>query len=470
MIMGAFRTTIPAVSPTQRIGVGGGQTFGGFLDEHETSSALQGARRYETFANILANTEIVAAGTRYFLNLIAKPDWRADPSDPNNAAAVEVAEFVEDVMGDMSLPWHRVIRRAAMFRFHGFSIQEWTAKKRDDGRVGMLEVAARPQVTIERWINPDGDVLGVVQRSPVDGREIILPREKIVYMLDDALNDSPAGLGLFRHLVDANNRLQRFELLEAFSFEMDLRGIPIGRAPLAALANQVRDQTISKADATAATAAMRSFLAGHIKNPQLSMLFDSQPYTTGGENQAPSSVRQWDVELLQGSGTGAEPVGVAITRLQREMARVLGVEFLLLGDGAGSHALSRDKTHNFGLIVDSSMTELRKTFQKDFLEPLMMLNGIPEDLWPEFRTDAVQYRDVEQITKGLVDLATAGAVIDPTDPAIDVVRKLLGLPEQPEELVASLESLARAPEPEEKPDADDPDAMPDDDEGEGNER
>ena len=120
-----------------------------------------------------------------------------------------------------------------MYRFYGFSIQEWTARRRDDGFLTFADIAPRSQRTIERWdVDEAGQVLGALQRSPQTQEEIYLPREKLLYIVDDTLNDSPEGLGLFRHLVAPSRRLKRYEQLEGFGFETDLRGIPIGRSPV----------------------------------------------------------------------------------------------------------------------------------------------------------------------------------------------------------------------------------------------
>jgi hypothetical protein len=126
-------------------------------------------------------------------------------------------------------------------------------------------------------------------------------------------------------------------------------------------------------------------------------------------------------------------MAMAIERLNREMARVLGVEHLLLGsDSAGSFALSKDKTQSFGLIVASTLQEIKETFQSDFLVPLFELNGWDFDLMPTFKVEQIQYRDIEQVTTALRDMATAGATLMPDDPAINEVRDLLGLSHAPE--------------------------------------
>jgi len=103
---------------------------------------------------------------------------------------------------------------------------------------------------------------------------------------------------------------------------------------------------------------------------------------------------------------------------------------LLGGDSGGSYALSRDKTQQFGLIVDSCLKELKETYEKDFLKPLWALNGWDEDLMPTFSVEKIQYRDITEVTTALKDLAAAG--LAPDDEAINILRGILGLPDAPE--------------------------------------
>ena len=135
----------------------------------------------------------------------------------------------------------------------------------------------------------------------------------------------------------------------------------------------------------------------------------------------------WNVELLTGSATSFAENAAAIERLNRELARILGVEQLLLGAGQGSYALSQDKTHQFYLLAEGALTEIREAVERDLLRALWRLNGWDAALMPEIRTEAVQYRDIQQIGATLRDLATAGAVLDPEDPVIGEVRDLMGL-------------------------------------------
>lgn len=433
------------VSPYEVIGAMGTAVYSGYVQDNEASSALKGTKRYQTYSDMLANTSIVAAGVRYFLNLAAKSRWSMVPSTKegvNEDEAARIALLCQELLfEDPKTSWGRVVRRAAMYRFYGFSVQEWTAKKRDDGVITMADIRPRPQKTIQRWdVDQNGDVLGILQCSPQDGREIYLPRGKCLYLVDDTLSDSPEGLGIFRHLAGPAKRLERYEQLEGVGFETDLRGIPVGRGPFTQLAQMVKSGEITGADRERIEGPLREFMENHIKGPKLGMMLDSMPYLTQDDKASPSAQKQWDLELLKAGSTGQEAVAEAINRVNREMARILGVEQLLLGEGAaGSHALSKDKTQSFFMLVNGTLAELTEGVKSDLLTPIFMLNGWDMALMPTPSVEAVSYQDVEIITAALKDLATAGATLDMRDPAVGEIRDLLGISRTPQDLLDEIE-------------------------------
>ena len=81
---------------------------------------------------------------------------------------------------------------------------------------------------------------------------------------------------------------------------------------------KVYHSTITAEDRIAQEKGLTDFLKSHIKNPSLALLLDSIPYTTEDEKQAPSRIRQWDVELLKSEASSHEAVAKAIERITRE--------------------------------------------------------------------------------------------------------------------------------------------------------
>ena len=417
-------------------------TFDADFDLEERNPELIGRKKYEKYANMLANVTVIAASVRYFLNLTARSHWSFKPVDTASEEARRYADLAtEIILHDPITSWHRVVRRMALYRFFGFSMQEYTVYRRPDGVISVYDIFNRPQSTIAEWVfdSTTKELREVRQEDPVSSQVYVIPRRKLLYIVDDTISDSPAGLGLLRHIVSASDALKRYEQLEGIGFETDLRGIPIGRAPLSALNQLVKSGQMTRAQATQALGPIKTFLQNHVKSPKLSMLLDSHVYHAQDEAQRPSPQKQWDVELLKAASTSLEPVARTIQRLNREIARVLGTEQLMLGeDIAGSFALSKDKTQSFVLLVEGALKEMRTIAKRDLLTPVWELNGWPIEMMPEPATESVNYKDVEEVARTLQYIALAGVPVHPDDPALQELRDITGLSRTPPEITARL--------------------------------
>jgi hypothetical protein len=419
----------PRLNPMKPAGRSGTAVFGGFVRENEANSKLVGIQRFKMASDILTNTSVVAAGVRYFLNLVAKPRWKVVPAD-DTPEARQIAEFFEEVLFGMDTSWNHMIRRCGFYRYHGFGIAEWTAYKRDDGRIGYKSIDQRPQHTIWRWgIDDAGAVLGVWQRNPQTGQEIWLPRSKIVYFVDDLMTDSPEGLGWFRALAEPAERFKKYTFLETVGYERNLAGIPIGKLPIAEMQAAVTDGNMDQKEMDKIIAEFQSFTSLQSKNSLTHMLLDSVPYeSTTADGSTISPVPKYSLELLKGDVAGIEHLATAIDRLTHDMARIMGVESLLLGaTGKGSLALSKTQSENLWLVINSTIQDMAEVMDRDAIGPLIVLNGIPDKLRPTLRAEDVAFKDVEELAGILVDMANAGAVLSPHDPAIDEIRALAGL-------------------------------------------
>ena len=437
----ATRATLP---PTPRLtmpmGVPGHVVTGGYVQTRERDPELIGYRKYQTHQNNLANIAIVGASVRYFLDLVAGGGkWDFEPAD-DSAEAKKFADLASDALLHAmdETPWISIVKKVATFRFHGFSVAEWTACPRDDGLIGFDSIEHRPQVTIEKWqVDPRGCVIGAWQRNPANGQWLYMDRSRLLYLVDDTLDATPEGMGLFRHIVRGGDGIRRFEELEHHGYEQDLRGVPVGWAPLAELQKQVDDGVITKEAAAAAREVMRSFIENHIRGPKNGLMLDSAPYITQDEKQTPTAQKQWQIDLLKGGATSHESIGKAIRRKTFEIARVLGTEALLLGeDGSGSLALADQAKERLYHMVNSTRAEMAHAINSQLIGPLAEMNYIPKALRPKTAPEKVERRTIEGVVNALVGMAQAGATLMPGDPAVNEVRASLGLSPVDESLAA----------------------------------
>lgn len=428
------------VAPGRPQGQSGTPAYGGYVQTRETQSALIGRTRYTTFDNMRFNTSIVSASVNYYLNMCTRPGWEFDSVD-DTAEAKKYAELTDRALrGSLETPWHQIVKRAATYRLYGFSLQEWIAKRQDDGVIALTDIQPRLQRTIQRWdVDTFGVVSGVVQHSVHDGQEYYIPRRKLLYAVDNAFDDSPEGDGLFRQAVESAKLLARLQQLEMWGFETDLKGMPIVRAPLAHLQELVdkgpENGGITQEEMDSILAPFKEFLRKHVKTPELAMMLDSMVYHSLGENSQPSTSKMFDFDILKGEVTAnsQKAAGEAIERYNWDIARTFGTETLLLGaNGRGAYALSKDKTQNLLMVVDGVLLDVAAFVRKDLIGAVFRLNNWPVKYMPRPVTDAITYRDVETITGALLELAKAGAPMSPDDPAYNIIRRAIGLPRAPE--------------------------------------
>lgn len=368
--------------------------------------------------------------------------------DPVAEEAMRLAQWLENVLFDeMNTPWTALIGRMGMYKFHGFSLHEWTGILREDKTIGLASVQNRPQVTIEKWdLDRSGELQGVIQRIPLDGTEEYLPRWKTIYVVDDELADGdPQGVGLFRHSAQKVQQLMRLEQLEIIGFETDLRGIPVTRAPLEEIQAHLTAGTLTPEQAAAMLAPLDQFMRGHTKNKALAVRLDSAVHRGLDANGAPSSVPKWDVSLLTGDSQGHEAIRVAVEGKQREIARVAFAEgFLLGGDGGSNRALGEEKSRFLSDFANAVLTDIANALNMDLVRPLWDLNGYPKELRPTLRFEAVSVEDVVRVAEMLDKMGKAGAKLHPKDPVINTVRVRARLPKVPDELVQEMADQATA--------------------------
>lgn len=429
------------IKPSDTLGTSGPQMVGGRIENNEKNKALNSHHeRYRIYSEMLANANIVAAGTRYFLNVVSGAKWSVLPNI-EHPRGEEFALLAEKILFEDPLtPWNKIVRRAAMSRFYGFSVQEWTAFKRKDGIISFFDIDNRSQKTIEKWdVDETGKLFGCVQKNPNNFRETYLPMSKLLYTVDDTLNDTPEGMGLFRHLIESSQRLFRYEQLEGIGLETNLKNIPIIRYPESDLLEQVaKNEGLTDNDVQKFKSNLTDFINNQVRGPDQGLILDSKTYETQDEAGRPSNIYQWDVELLKGSVTSFGEIAAAIERVNREMARILGVEQLMLGGDRGSNALSEDKTRAFFLMANSTLFEIKESVTKHLLERIWQLNGFDPDTMPELQTEDITFVDNTEVVNIIKMLSDSGAPLDPRDPVIDEIRQDVGLSRRPEELVPEI--------------------------------
>ena len=443
-------------SPPPYQSVGGMTTVisHGYILETERNRALAGTQKYTTYANLINEVTVVSASVDWFKSLIKGAKWIVEPAERDNIQAAEVAELFEKIlMEDPRTPWAEIQARASMSRLFGFSLQTWTARKSDDGSYNtLLDIVPRGASTIERWDvdRSSGEVLGVVQRPELGADTIYIPRNRLVYLAERSITDSPEGLGLMRLVAEDALRLQYYQRLLTLGLEKDLRGVAVGKFPYSEIEQYLSTQEpyVSMATDEERNTAINAEIEKRLKplkefaqrakknNETTGLILDSLPYfaedTTTGR-LVPSPVAQYGLELLTGDGSGLQEILDAIDSLKKDIARVWGTSGIFLGDNnVGSYSLSQDRTSQFHLMVESQLEANRVAFQRDIVKTFMELNDIPMELEPNLKVEGLQSRDPEQVRAAFDSLFRTGTIL-PNDEIINEFRAQAGFSELPPE-------------------------------------
>ena len=193
----------------------------------------------------------VNAALSLYENLISKVSWRITAPKDATEEEKKQAEFVNQCIFDMDVPFRNVIKDALSSNIYGFAVLEKVYRRRyksngsmyDDGKIGLKKIALRNQETIEKFIYDEGnnELIGVKQNlSKVTGQiyggkpsktEIILPRTKFVHITTGRNRNDPFGKSPLRDVYLAWRYLIVIQEIEAAGVARDLQGMPILSIP-----------------------------------------------------------------------------------------------------------------------------------------------------------------------------------------------------------------------------------------------
>ena len=390
--------------PTEVIGAPGFATTGGQVQNRELNRRLSNRRtRWEIYLSMIANTSIVGAGVRYYTDLLGGATWTFQPGPADQSG--EFAERLEGMlMEDPETDWDTIVARMVMYRYYGFCMQEWIQKRSKEGYLTLSDISLRPGDTIYGWdFDEYGRTVGAVQHDPQTQRYLYLPIQKLLYLADLTFTPSPDGFGLCRHMVEPAIRLERYEQLEGYGFDTDLRGMPKIRMPRTEMRRQVRDGKLSKEQVEEIERPLLEFAEDHVYGPNRGLAMDSETYRTddGRGGEGISSVYKWDADLMRGDARSFAENQAAIVRLNWEMGRLQGCGQLLLGTDGGSYALSQDQTHSFYLVVNRALGLARRAVHNKLVGMIWAANGWPDSVRPTVATSAIDHHDILKAVRGL---------------------------------------------------------------------
>jgi phage gp29-like protein len=133
-----------------------------------------------------------------------------------------------------------------------------------------------------------------------------------------------------------------------------------------------------------------------------------------------------DVELITANGSRSIDIDPVVKRYQHDIARSLMAEFLMLGSGSGSYALSKTKTDLFLRSLESYINAIVDVLNKQLIERLWQLNGLPWETMPKLVAGDVAPHDLREIASFLRNINGAGIEVQDQ---VEVVQDLMSIAE-----------------------------------------
>ena len=417
----------------QVLGVAGDNVTNGQIRADEFLPELRGKKAVRKYREMRDNDSTIGAVMYATEQVLRDVKLHVKPANDSDAAKAE-AEFVKSVLDDMDHTLDDHVSEALSFLSYGFAWFEVVYKRREgmqttnpkkrsksnDGRIGVRKIAIRAPWTVSKFDvdRVSGDVLGLYQDVGNFNGSHYIPVNKSLYYRTTSINGDPSGRSVLRNAYTSYEYLNNLQSIEAIAVERELAGIPVARIPAEYLSN----------DASSAQAGfvnnLRQILRDVKFNEQGYIILPSDTYPD--KDGAPTNVRLVDVELMASNGKRNIDIDPIVKRYQHDIARSVLSEFLLLGSQGGSYALSKSKTDLFLRALESYIQSIVDVLNKQLVERLWELNGLPFDLMPRIEAGDVAPHDLREIAAFLRNLN--GANIDvSTHP--EVIQDLMDIAE-----------------------------------------
>jgi len=417
------------------LGVSGKNTYNGDIRADEFLTELRGRRAIQKYREMRDNNATIGAVMYATEQVLRDVKIKVVPANDSQQAKDEV-EFVKSLFMDMEHSLEDHISEALSYLTYGFSWFEVVYKRRqgdarsgkknskfNDGRIGVRKIAIRAPWTVEKFVvdTKTGDILGMQQEMGWNRRPAMIPSEKSLYYRTTSFNNDPSGRSILRNAYSAYTYLNKIQAYEAIAIERELHGVPIGRMPAEYLS----------ADATSEQSSLKSQFEAILRdlknNEQGYALLPSDPYVD--VDGKPTNQRLMDVELISANGNRSIDIDPVVKRYQHDIARSVMAEFLMLGGGnTGSYALSKSKTDLFLRSMESYINTIVTVLNKQLIERLWQLNGLPYETMPKLVAGDVAPHDLREIAAFLRNLNNADISVSQHP---EVVEELMAIAEIP---------------------------------------
>jgi large-conductance mechanosensitive channel len=423
------------------IGNTGLPSVGGRIQD-EFLVELRGERGRRVYREMADNDDAVGAILLAIEMMIRSVQYRFDPID-QSSAAMEARDWMQAaIFDDMSHTFEEFITEALSFLVYGWAYFEIVLKFRngenkedkeksskfDDKAIGIAKVAMRGQQSLDRWEFKEGRLTGMWQRAMLGNAMCFVPIERSMLLRTKKIMDNPEGRSILRSAYRAYYYKKNIQNQEAIGFERDLTGIPVAYIP-----SEILSATTGKA--SQARAVYEQIVRDVKMNEHGGIILPSDPYAN--DDGSYTSTPKFKLELLSSPGNKAVDADKVIRRYESSIARTVLADFIMLGNGHGSFALSKSKTDLFLTSLEAFKKIIITGFQKHVVETLWEVNGFAKELCPYLCGSNVAPVDLAELGDFISKTSGAGFMYAGDADTENFVRAAAGLPENAEANMAA---------------------------------
>lgn len=430
----------PVAKAKRAVGHDGVIAHGGRISTGERNAKLVGSEKWLTYRNSYQHPA-VAISLLLRNALFAGVRWSLEENSMGGAPAARGLEVVEQGLLDARLakPWKRIAAKAGMFWANGVSVHAAALGRRPDGVVTYTDIGHRPPHTFDTWHrkDPQSPWESIGQRIST-GETYTLPLSECLYVVNDAVSDSPEGEGVLRFVVERLRRITQYETMEGSEIFSSMGGTPIARVPWEEINSKLGENLTEDqiaAERTRATSNITTIVSDRIKTPEKRQyaVLDSATYEGTDPNNI-TSIKKWDIEIIKGELQGLPEIRKVINDLHLDVARILGVEWVFMGSEGGAYAMHADKTSMFAATLSGDLAAIASAANQQLVRRLVAANGLDPDLAaPTLVPSPIGSKDVEKVARSLGLIQMAG--LPPNHPAKVALFEMLELPWQDEDSI-----------------------------------
>lgn len=386
-----------------QIGETGTMVTQGVLSNVDYNFDLTGTKRISEFDKMKLGDGTVRAALSAVKLPLKSANWYIKPPKDKDDTDEDTVFIKEQLLENDNFSWLQLLNKVLTFVEYGNSIFEKVFYPMPNGKVGWRKFGHRLSKTIYRWTFQDGKTPGITQMlatsvgAPI--REI--PKWKLLYFINELEGSNYEGISFLRAAYKHWVYKDLYYRIDVMASEKHGLGTPIIHHPPTA-----KPQDIAKAREIARN--MRS-------NPMAYM-------------DLPNG---FTIDMLDQKAHTLKDPKEMIAHHNREIVLSFLAEFLDLGaDGAGSYALSSDKSDFFMLSLES----IAKTIQEPFnqaIKELIILNKGPQESYPTLEYSGIGKADLQKLATALNSLSSAG-FIHPDEATETHLREEFNLPEAEE--------------------------------------